>query len=286
MRALALLVVVGVVFSGCVASDAKVANDPADPAVAPPPSDTEGQIRGTVTDDALTPIAGAQIGILNSDPQVVVTTNAAGQFTLVGLVPGTYAVAAQSLGHESATRSVEVLAGQVTDISFVLTEVAVRGEARYQTLIGQGYFACGAYLVVTSWGNLDVCVWDDHQPRFEFEAPKEGLVAILQEVIWTQSTGLTAQELQVYLEYKPVCDPFCDSEKTFASSSGSSPIRNYVDVEGELDDMEEDPVPLASMTFPDGHDTPVIVFQQRMTHYITLIWGDHLPESFTAIPDG
>ncbi len=290
MRALALMVVLGVVFSGCVASDASgdPKADSVDPSVVAPPSDTEGQIRGTITDDSLAPIAGAQIGILNSDPQVVVSTNAAGQFAMVGLLPGTYAVAAQSLGHESATRSVEVAAGEATEVNFVLTPVAIASEARYQTLIGEGYFACGAYLVVTSWGNLHACVFDEHKPRFVFEVDRTDLKGIMQEVVWTQSSGLTSQELAVRLQYgEPVCDPFCSEADMYADETGSSPVRIYTDMDGELDDKGDAAVhKLSSLTFPDGDETPVLVFQQRMTHYVTMFWGEKSNlEDFSAMPD-
>lgn len=290
MRALALLVALGVVFSGCVASDAsgQPKTDSVDPSVVAPPSDSEGQIRGTITDDSLAPIAGAQIGILNSDPQVVVTTNAAGQFAMVGLLPGTYAVAAQSLGHESATRSVEVVAGEATEVNFVLTPVAVASEARYQTLIGEGYFACGAYLVVTSWGNLHACVWDNHKPRFLFEVDRTGLMGIMQEIVWVQSSGLTSQELLIRLQYgSPVCNPFCSEADTFAEDEGPSPVRVYSDMEGELDEYGDENVhQLSSLTFPGGEDTPVLVFQQRMTHYVTIFWGEGSDvDEFSAMPD-
>jgi hypothetical protein len=51
--------------------------------------------------------------------------------------------------------------------------------------------------------------------------------------------------------------------------------------------ITEDPMPLKSITFPNRDDQPfVVVFQQRMTHYITLFWGQGSSlEEFTAIPD-
>ena len=301
MRALALLVVLGVFFSGCVAGDAtgEPKTDQTDPSAVAPPSDSDGQIRGTITDDSLAPIAGAQIGILNSDPQVIVTSNAAGQFAMVGLLPGTYSVAAQSLGHQSATRSVEVVAGEAAEVNFVLTPIAIASPGHYETIIGEGYFACGAHVLGTRWGNLHACVFDNHKPNVTFNPAKKDFSGVLDEVVWSQSSGLTSQSLAVSIVYDHRCTPFCEQTAQWDSSDGegdsvsSSPVRFFVPFNDKMMNVvKEDPMPLKSVTFPD-HDgeNVVLVFQQRMTHYITMFWGslpyaeeDMLGE-FTALPD-
>lgn len=295
MRFASVLLLFGVLFAGCVGSDANPDGVPAqpDPGSIPPPSDTEGQVRGVVTDDSLAPLGGAQIGILDSDPQVVVSTNNAGQYALVGLLPGTYTMQFQKLGYMTVTSQVDVKAGEVTEANALLTPISINtDEARHFTIIGEGYFSCGAATDVIDWGNLHACVWDGHKPNVTFEAPKN-LVGVMQEVVWTQSSGLTSQLLSVSLIYGQACTPFCEVAHEFNDEEGRSPVRMYTDftedgIQDIINDIPEDPMPLKSVTFPaDGEESAVVVFQQRMTHYITLFWGEgETLETFSAIPDG
>lgn len=288
------------VAAGCIAegeaTDVQGSDDQPDPRDLPPVSENEARITGTLTDDSLAPIAGAQVGILNSDPQVVVTTNEAGQFALVGLVPGPYTIQFQQLGYLTVTKQVDAVGGQTVDIQVILNPIAVQtGESRYFTIIGEGYFACGADTPVVTWGNLHACVYDTHKPNVSFEAPKADLTGIMDEVVWTQSSGLTSQSLYVYLAYGQVCDPFCENAATFDPDYGDdaspSPVRFYVSFDDKQKErVPEDPMPLKSITFPNRDGEPfVIVFQQRMTHYITLFWGplaeETVLEDFSAIPD-
>lgn len=234
-----------------------------------------GGISGTVTDDDLTPVAGAEAAILEQTDIPTVRTDEAGSFVFGNIEPGKYTVAVQKLGFEAAVRQVTVAEDAVADITFALIPIAVREDPYYTALIGEGYFACGAYLVVTSWGNLHACVWDNHQPRF------------MQEIVWTQASALTAEYLQVRLQYgEPVCNPFCSNDEIFGARTTTSPSRQYHDMEDELQKFDGAPDTLSSLTFPDGEDTPVLVFQQRMTHYITLFYNEPSDlDAFTGIPD-
>lgn len=289
--------------AGCVAGteagDLSTQAGGPDPGTLPPVEDDEARITGTVTDDALVPVAGAQVGILNLDPQVVVSTNAAGQFALVGLAPARYTIGVQQLGYQSVTRSVEAVAGQTVDMQLVLTPLPVEtGESRSFTIIGEGYFACGADTPVVTWGNLHACVFDNHKPNISFDAPKASLSGIMDEIRWSQSSGLTSQSLSAWFSYGHYCTPFCgeaerwDSDDGYGDHVSSSPVRFFVPFDDkEKEKVKEDPMPLKSVTFPDRDGEPVVlVFQQRMTHYITMFWGpleeETVLEKFTAIPDG
>lgn len=290
-----------VVAAGCLAQGEAAENvdtdDQPDPRDLPPVAENEARVTGTVTDDSLAPLQGAQVGILDSDPQVVVTTNSAGQFALVGLMPGAYTLQFQQLGFMTVTKQVTAEPGQTIDVQVVLNPISVAtGESRYFTIIGEGYFACGADTPVVTWGNLHACLYDSHKPNVSFEAPKMDLTGIMDEVVWTQSSGLTSQSLYVYLAYGQVCDPFCENKATFDPDHGDdaspSPVRFYVSFDDEeKEKVPEDPMPLKSITFPNRDGEPfVVVFQQRMTHYVTLFWGplaeETVLEDFSAIPDG
>lgn len=282
-----------VILAGCVAEQAGDAADAASERGDVARDDT-GTIVGLVLDDSLAPIPGVQVAVMD-DEDASAVTDESGSFNITGLAPGTYSVAVQKLGYDSAVKKVDVRAGEATDVQFTLTSVAVVSEPYHVLLIGDGYFSCGAYVAVLGfgirWGNLHACVWDEHKPRFVFEADKVALKGLAQEVTWEQNTALTSKTLAVFLQYKPVCDPFCGAEEGWDPDEGDqiseSPVRAYYDLEDDVEDFEEDPLRLASLTFPDGEDTDVvIVFQQRMTHYITLFYGEHGSlDTYTALPD-
>ncbi|MBI2077350.1 MAG: carboxypeptidase regulatory-like domain-containing protein [Euryarchaeota archaeon] len=287
------LVLTTMTWAGCVDE----ATGKSGPSVgAPPPDDDTGQIVGTVTDDSIVPLAGVAVGVLQGPTTgAEATTNDAGAYVLTGLLPGSYVIVAQRLGYEAASRSVAIEAGQRTEVSFTLKPVPVAGEALQQTLRGEGYFACGAYIFgVLTWGNLHACVWDDHKPRYNFNVAKTSLRGIQLEIEWKQATALTSKKLFSYLQYKPLCDPLCSFEAQFAAQKGTNPIRHYAPMEKNLKALKEDPAPLSSMTFPAGDGAElVVVFQQRMTHWVTIFWGepclmteeDQVACDYTALPD-
>jgi hypothetical protein len=105
--------------AGCVASDAAPADAPPPVAAQPQFDETTGSIVGSVTTDELAPIAGAQVGVLGTT--LVAVTDAAGRFALNFVPPGKASVSVIALGFFATTRSVEVLAGTVTeDLTFIL----------------------------------------------------------------------------------------------------------------------------------------------------------------------
>lgn len=290
----AVLLLLSFGLAGCVGGDDTT---PQATASVDPEGDTGG-VRGVVVDDSSLPIADAEVAALDREASTT-RTDDQGRFQLSGLQPGTVQVAVQKLGYTSIVKHVNVVAGDTVDLQVVLDAVAVAQDAYVETAIGDGYFACGAYLIVTTWGNLDACVWDEHKPRYTFFVERDGLMGVMQEVTWEQTSALTSELLRVYLQYKPVCDPFCDSDKEWASTQGPSPVRVYSDLERDAEDYfpeGEDPVELNSMTFPGGEGPstsgpsagsgPVIVFQQRMTHYISMFYWEHGDlETYTLVPD-
>lgn len=267
------------------------------------PTGEEAALTGYVTDDQFAPLADAEVAVIDVEPYLLATTDAAGKFVINHVPPGPHKVAVQKLGYDPAARNIELAPGQTLELTIQIRPVPVGGDARHITLIGEGYFACGAYLIATTWGNLHACVWDDHKPKYDFTADKAGIKAILLEIAWQRNSGLTSELLQVSLKYKQVCDPFCEQDEEWGAVQGTSPVRSYIDFEKETKKVDEDPMPLASVTFPGGKGPsgtdpgsgPVVVFQQRMTHYVTLFYGEHCvagsegedcpQEVFTAIPD-
>jgi uncharacterized surface anchored protein len=84
---------------------------------APPPPST-GSIAGTVndaTDDSV--IAGATVSCNGESA----TTDSNGQFTVTDLTQGAYTVTTSATGYTTTTQTVEVAAGEVSQIGFALT---------------------------------------------------------------------------------------------------------------------------------------------------------------------
>ena len=76
-----------------------------------------GSIAGTVTNPAGQPIAGA---VVNATAQQT-TTNAQGQYTLSGLLPGAYTLGITAAGYAGATQSTTVVTAQTATVNVVLT---------------------------------------------------------------------------------------------------------------------------------------------------------------------
>jgi hypothetical protein len=91
---------------------------------------TTGTIRGTVTDDAGTPVAKATLLATNTDSGFVQFTESLenGSYNLA-LPPGTYEIQINAPGFEQLTQTVRVLVGQSLDVDFQLPRTARVAEA-------------------------------------------------------------------------------------------------------------------------------------------------------------
>jgi outer membrane receptor protein involved in Fe transport len=87
-----------------------------------------GSIRGTVTDSAGTPLAGAEVIALNtaSGAQRNAATNSRGFYSLPGLTPANYQLTVRQIGSTPVQRPVRVQVGQVLTIDFRLAPTTVQ----------------------------------------------------------------------------------------------------------------------------------------------------------------
>jgi thermitase len=78
-----------------------------------------GSITGTVTDArGASPIVGATV----SDGTRTTTTDGAGKYTIMDVLPGTYQVTASQIGYENVTSSVEVVSGGIALVNLALNQ--------------------------------------------------------------------------------------------------------------------------------------------------------------------
>jgi hypothetical protein len=89
-----------------------------------------GSIRGTVTDSAGAPLAGAEVIALNraSGVQRSAATNTSGFYSHSGLTPAAYHLTVRQIGSTPVERPVRVQVGQVLTIDFQLTPTTVQLE--------------------------------------------------------------------------------------------------------------------------------------------------------------
>jgi hypothetical protein len=86
-------------------------------------SSTTGAIKGVVVDEAIRPIAGANVTVLPGELHAV--SDEAGLFAFEGLLPGVYFVRADAFAHAGTQASVDVKADSAATVRILLTSVYV-----------------------------------------------------------------------------------------------------------------------------------------------------------------
>ena len=107
-----------------------------------------GAITGTVTDDQIQPIQGADVGLVEK-PEKSTQSDAAGAFTLSNLEPGAYTLVVGRLGFESTGKKVEVVAGSAVTVSMLIVPLPV-AQPRHFTYRFSGYIDCAFAVVRTT----------------------------------------------------------------------------------------------------------------------------------------
>lgn len=97
---------------------------------------TLGAIAGLLVDDLFRPIelgeeANSQYQdegfILLQENALEITTNENGEFTIINLEPGRYTLRTQAAGHEASPQSIQVTAGEFTEINIIARRVVEEG---------------------------------------------------------------------------------------------------------------------------------------------------------------
>lgn len=285
----AIAVLLALVLAGCSGkgSDQNSGSEPAGAAPAIPGADT-GSIRGIVTDDSLLPLQGAHVGVL--EQQLEALTDAQGKFTFNGVQPGAVRVAATKLGYETAAKNVQVEAGKISDVGFILKPVALLDVPHSVLNITEGRIICGQ-------GNpifTDVICGDplflvasnpDQKFLFKYTIEKEA-TGQLWEQAW-KPTQILSRNLAFFLE-KDDCGTSCPSGSRFASPAGCCYLRVALDDKGmDIGTVKAGTsgATIQSRTFPKGangdvtHPEENFFLDQRFTIYWEQFWGP-LPDDF------
>lgn len=199
MRSIALASLVALLLAGCSDAPADASGDGEAGAVAT----GVGALLGVVVDDAVRPLAGANVTAAGPSGPLQAVTGTDGGFRFDGLAPGIYLVEASKRFYITTQQAVTVVEGVEPEAAtFILTFEA--SSVPYATLYKyDGFYECGLYTVrvcsninILTWvvvcANTGVCVGNvtnDHSLLFQWVEP--GLDFLQTELAWTptSSTG-------------------------------------------------------------------------------------------------
>lgn len=324
MRAIApiaLLAVVLTAFAGCVGGEGAPAGVQTSAAGPAEFSESTGAIEGVILDGEAVPLAGAEIAILGTDVQAATVSAADGRFVLSNLPPGQHVLAAQKLGYDSASRNVEVRAGESTTVSLALVAIAVV-EVYHRTIPFKGYFDCTwviptssgpcGYIGLTNGttGNPLQPLWVNSKRKWNWPV-EANVYSIIHEITWTKGSFATGEKMQYILSHGPIEGKERDGTHFWCNGAGKSPVRGLwerteLDEEGECMEGRQqitgdngpkiiDPSGMLLQSFvstgaganPAGGDLPVGgAYQQSFDLFITSFHGEPAPEGFSALADG
>jgi hypothetical protein len=196
------------VLSACVAHSSsagdRIGTASSTPALASEAAATEstGSLAGLVVDEESAPISGATIGLLEIANETV--TDEAGRFTFNGLQPGPHSVVVESLGYNSASRKVDIIPGEVTNVTFTLVPISLDDIPYTLAVPKTGLIHAGQSivhtLVVQSANNSVLNSLTCDPCRFIVHAPLNPK-AVRAEIHWTGS-GQPPLNADVFVYYK------------------------------------------------------------------------------------
>lgn len=252
-------------------------------------ADDESTLTGQVVSDGFEPIEGATVVIQGLD--VNATTNIAGRYKLEGLAPGDHQVFAQADGFKVERKAAELVAGQATQVSFVLERLPSETPHIVARELS-GFLECQTGAVVLTMNCVPIQnVLDDlgtnptnTEQILKWEFDPNGLEALVAEMVWNPPTNGFAEELQLLVEQ--------DSTDlveggTYGSAQGPSPVRLELigwDAIPKAADNETEGV-FQTRTFPP-YEPGTIVFQQKFTVFMSYFYHQLPTPGYTGIPDG
>ncbi len=263
MRIGVTLVLVSLALAGCADESKPATTSTDDPTVAVEVTDDTGAIRGVVVNDAIVPVAGATISILNTE--LTTSTDENGAFGFSRVIPGTYFGTVSKDLHAEVQFNVEVVAGvEAPEIVKVQLDRQFKQDPYAVTIPNSGSFTCSqgnmpGYLYSSSschdngigsflagyTGVEEIPSTDGSQYGVELTQERtfhsdvaEGWQNLVFEMQWETSATGTSQEMGIVVStYKPERE----GGHWFANYQSESPLRFQINV-GEQFTGPGDPV--------------------------------------------
>ncbi len=289
--------VASLLFAGCAGGDAKTTP------TSSPDSPTGlkevdfdgdgGSIQGSVTDSQVVPIAGAQVAL---DELGVVQSDADGAFRFQNVPPGSHTIYASALGFSSAGKKIEVVAGETTTVAFLLEELAVeegyvlidQNEGHICLQVGIAHPTGATPGVYVNFGNLMCPNAGLIFIGFEIDP---GIQAIVTEMVWQQTSGVTSRELRIENWQGGARSGAFTFDHRYGSAAGASPVvlryglgdgEAFGGVTNETAAVDNAVIVPPDTSKPGGLN---IVFDQRTTIYNSMFYGLVPDETYSSLPD-
>lgn len=269
-----------------------------------------GSIEGFVTDDALIPIPGASVAVL--ELSLTATTDDTGAFAFTNLAPGKYGVAAAALGYDSASKNVDVRANEASRVSFSLEPLEIKEP--YALVLGpySAFLECtfgtpnvaGSCPNNVTAGGQTITLLPNVRNTFRFKMLNE-TEAFVGELRWQPSAYGTSRSLALTFSYSART-----SFHWWCRAGGSSPIYNLYLMDGGCQvtgsssasqlPSNEPQKPNVNLTLQYAISSPFgsvntgnpaasqpvyLTLQQRAEAIITLFQDGVPPDGYTAFPD-
>ena len=292
-----LALLVSLLLAGCAGGNATTGPTPsADDPVGLKEVEFEGEggaVSGTVTDDQMAPIPGAQVAIGDLG---VVQTDEGGVFEFQNVPPGPQTIYASALGYASVGKKIEVVAGEQAVVSFLLEELAVeeayvaidQNEGHICLQVGIAHPTGATPGIYVNFGNLMCPNAGLIFIGFEVEP---GIQALVTEMVWQPTSGVTSRELRIENWQGGARSGAFTFDHRYGSAAGPSPvILRYGLAEGEAFEgitNETATVDNAVIVPPDTAKPGGlnVVFDQRTTIYNSMFYGMVPDETYSSLPD-
>lgn len=202
------VVVLTLLLAGCTGARAKVT--PPDPFIQPVGfTDVTGSVRGYVVDEEFVPLPNAIVGFI--DPYQATKTNAGGEFE-IGQIDrvGERNLYVIHLGHKSDGKRITIVAGQATEVTFILPVLPIEGPWTHIAHKVGNFTNAIRVTPGTSTGSVE--------GQWRLADKVEALQALQMDARWTQTSGLSGGlRLTLGLGGKA-------ASATFFTAEGRSPL--------------------------------------------------------------
>lgn len=271
MRALPLLLVLAALAAGCAKPDEPVAAN----AVLP------GLVVGTVSDAALTPLAGANVSVEGANQSMLADGSGAFRFTLP---PGEHVLLASLAGYKVAALRANVVSDQTATLAFTLEPLPK--DAPYRVAQeAKGLVGCRVLVERAGERTLVPCGAQDpnERTRADFAVDTvEELGGAVVELAWepaSQASG--TMELVVSRAAGGKLVPI-------AASRGSGHVALPIPARllGDLqpgDALVAEVTPAGSLTDDEAGADASVIAQQPFTLYVTLFYREEPPGGYSAM---
>lgn len=218
-----------------------------------------GAVRGLVVDEAIRPVAGANVTLSGGGLDRTALTDEGGFYQFDDVAPGVHVLLVQGPRHAAIQGTVDVRAGEVST-SRTMVPTLVTQEPYHETLKFDGYIQCG-YSV--SGFLSSICVNDythfvgpytcpdcEHlvDSRSHDFAVGAGWKTMVYEMTWEPSAQGTSPEMRLIVSHFPR-----PASHWYCSSSGPDPLAMRMDVGIACEDQQDEPVLVPPEGLPNMH---------------------------------